>query len=171
MPGRHRRDQGGHRDVDAEEPQGLAEQETDDVDAVLAHAQCGCRRQGEVPGQHEDERRSEQADQTAVQVLRVAGPATTQASPDGDVGEAPCDEEQWHHLQQPGGQLQRRDRGQRVRAGQVAVLDDHGRHQPVAEHHDEQAAGPDGVDETIPPGRGGRADSVGKGGRLAKGAG
>ena len=93
----------------------------------------------------------------------MAGAATPQAAPDGDVREAAGDEEQGHDLQQPGGQLQRSDRGQGVRADDVAVLDDHGCHQPVAEYDDQQAAGPDGIDEPIPVRRGGCGDPLGDG--------
>ncbi|HEY8654119.1 MAG TPA: hypothetical protein VIL87_13680 [Dermatophilaceae bacterium] len=98
MPGRHRRSQSGHGDVDAEEPQRLPQQQADDVDTVPAHAQGGCGRQGQMPEENEDEGWPEQPDEPALKVLGVADPATTQAAPDRDVGEAAGDEEQGHDL-------------------------------------------------------------------------
>jgi hypothetical protein len=129
--------------------------------AALGSAKCQKRTKSQG--------RPEQADEPALEVLAVGATATTQAAPDGDVGEAAGDEEQWHDLKQPRGQLQSRDGGQGVRADDLVTLDHDGRHQPVAEHHDEQAASRDGVDEPVPIWRRGRADSLGEADRWGIG--
>ena len=110
---------------------------------------------GDQPGEQQRHDGHEEATQARPQPPGIRHVAGAGRPPGQRVRVAADEEEDRHHLEDPGERVRPRRELEQVTGHQLAVAHHHGGDQPVAEHDDADRPGPQQVDDAVAGGRGG----------------
>jgi len=157
----HRRRRGDHQDVDRQEPQ----RQRHLAATHAGHARGERHRHREHrkhgPEGHEPQGRAEQPRAPGAEPVPVGVTTPHRGLPRDRVRVAAHEEEDRHHLEEPGCDLEAWLELQQVLADEGAVAEAEDRQQPVAEHDERDREEPQQVDVAVARGRGRRRQLAG----------